>query len=96
MSSPSPICVNCNQEMQCERNGRIVHDPKVGDFPATYWVGDEFKCPLCQHSIVVGFARKDFTAEELKNEKEYKRAVPFVHSLEQRHLLKQYGVINEA
>jgi hypothetical protein len=57
MSSLRPICVKCRLEMRTVRNDRPVADPKVGQFPSTYWLGDECECPECKSRVVVGFGR---------------------------------------
>jgi hypothetical protein len=92
MSKPAPICVNCNQEMRCSKNRRVVHDPKAGAFPETYWIGDEYECPVCKNKIVTGFAQKEFMREEVERivPEDMEGAIPFVHSVEQRDLLEQY------
>jgi len=63
-----PICCNCRIVMRCEKNHFIVRDPEVGGFPSTYWVGDKWKCPVCDHEIVTGFAKKSFPAEQAEQE----------------------------
>ena len=93
MSAIAPVCVGCNQEMVCSKNGKIVHDPKVGDFAETYWIGDEYECPVCHNIIVVGFAQKSFLLEELRQIRptfDATATVPFVHSVSDRHFLNQY------
>jgi len=55
---PSPICVQCQLVMRCEKNDRLVNDVRAGDLPATYWLGDLFKCPKCHTEIMVGFSRE--------------------------------------
>jgi hypothetical protein len=84
----APICVDCNQEMKCSKNARVVHDPQVGGFPETYWVGDEFECPVCHNKVVTNFGEK--VAKEALGSLLDTPPVPFVHSAEQRELLKQY------
>ena len=55
MSDLTPICVPCRMEMRCVKNNRIVRDPETTQFPATYWLGDEYECPVCEQRIVTGF-----------------------------------------
>jgi hypothetical protein len=91
--SQAPVCVNCNQEMVCSKNGKVIHDPKVGDWAETYWVGDEYECPICHNTIVVGFALRSFLLAELRQimpNFDPTTAVPFVHSVKHRNLLEQY------
>ena len=52
---PRPICVKCHVEMRCRKNNFPVHDPAVGDFPSTYWLGDLFACPGCGTQIITDF-----------------------------------------
>jgi hypothetical protein len=94
-----PICVKCNQEMRCLKNRRVVHDPKVGEWPETYWIGDEYGCPVCDNKIVTGFAQRKFTREEVEQvvaPEDMEGAVPFVHSVEHRPFLEQYGITNDS
>lgn len=52
---PRPICVGCRIEMRCTKNDRVVHDPRVGEFPETFWNGDRYECDSCGSDIVIGF-----------------------------------------
>ena len=93
MSQVVPICAKCNQEMRCLKNRRVVYDPKSGAFPETYWIGDEYGCPVCDNRIVTGFAQKSFMQEEVEKyvtPEDMEGAIPFVHSVEHRDLLEQY------
>ncbi len=65
----APICVPCKQEMQCELSDCIVNDPASGNFPATYWIGDKWKCPKCGHEIVAGCGIRGLTADKLDPDK---------------------------
>ena len=49
-----PICVECRVEYSCEKNEVLVNDPAVGQFSATYWYGDRWKCPGCNHQVITG------------------------------------------
>lgn len=55
---PAPICVQCQVEMRCKLNDQPVNDLAVGNFPATYWLGDLMECPCCAFEIVLGFGRE--------------------------------------
>ena len=55
---PTPICVKCQVEMRCKLNGQLVNDLDVGNFPATYWLGDLIECPCCANQVVVGFGHQ--------------------------------------
>jgi len=57
MSTLRPICVKCRLEMRCAMNNRPVKDPAVGVFPSTYWLGDEYECPICGTRIITGFGK---------------------------------------
>ena len=61
-----PICVPCQRAMRCEQNDVTVNDPVSGAFPATYWVGDKYKCPGCGHQIVTGFSSHGLAAEQMQ------------------------------
>lgn len=64
-----PICCKCQVTMRCAKNEFIVRDPAAvgagGVFNSTYWSGDQYKCPVCGHEIVVGFGTS-ITAEKAK------------------------------
>lgn len=49
-----PVCVKCEIEYRCSRNGVEVVDFNAnGEY--AYWNADEFECPGCQTRIIVGF-----------------------------------------
>lgn len=50
---PSPICVNCQVVMVCQKNEQLVSDVVAGQFPASYWAGDFFECSVCDAAVVV-------------------------------------------
>ena len=52
---PAPICVKCQVEMRCEKNGQLVNDVRVGQLPPTFWASDLFACPCCGIVIAMGF-----------------------------------------
>lgn len=52
--------------MRVEKNSVFVNDPEVAGFPATYWHGDRWVCPVCQARIVIR-AIKPFPMEVLDN-----------------------------
>jgi len=54
---PTPICVKCRVEMRCVKNDRLVRDPEAACGPSTYWLGDEYQCPVCGVRIVTGFGK---------------------------------------
>jgi len=88
---PAPICAKCNQEMRCVKNRQLVHDPKVGDFSETFWIGDKYECPICKSEIVTGFAEKKFLREEIEKittSQDREAAIPFVYDPSQH--LEQY------
>ena len=49
-----PICASCAVELQCQKNGVWVNDPKVAGWPATYWSADRYVCPGCGAAVIVG------------------------------------------
>lgn len=56
---PAPICVKCQVEMRCEKNGQLVNDVRAGQcLPSTYWASDLFACPCCGIEIATGFQNK--------------------------------------
>ena len=68
----APVCVRCNKEMTCHKNGQAVVNG------SGLWHGDTFKCPDCNRLVVVNFGREpiregyepDFTTV-LRNEAYY-------------------------
>jgi hypothetical protein len=52
----SPICAKCGVEMHCHKTGRRVGLVSGGNVYQV-WSGDEFACPTCRASVVVGFPR---------------------------------------
>ena len=52
-----PICVACSTEMDCLKNGALVHLIKAGMFMS----GDLYGCPKCGNKIVTGFGKKAFS-----------------------------------
>ncbi len=53
LSQHTPICVPCQRNYRCERNGIFV---RLG--PDAIIDADLYECPGCGHQIVRGFARK--------------------------------------
>lgn len=49
-----PVCVCCNCEMRCEKNGAFVHLVNSD----AYLSGDTYECPACGIQIVSGLARE--------------------------------------
>ena len=49
-----PVCKKCEVEYQCSQNGVIVVDYNDNG-PHVIHSADEFKCPSCQHVVIVGF-----------------------------------------
>ena len=49
-----PVCVKCKVEYICEKNEFVVTWTKKGRL-VYQKNGDKFKCPKCEHEIVVGF-----------------------------------------
>lgn len=48
-----PVCVLCQVEMRCSKNGRIVKSESHGE--VGYFRGDEYACPKCGVRVIVGF-----------------------------------------
>lgn len=82
---PGPICLECRVEMQCVENDFLVNDPRVGDFPETFNLGDRFQCLSCEKEIAVGFGRGIQAATDRM--RQFSR--PYVHNKEDTHLLPQ-------
>jgi hypothetical protein len=51
LSQHTPICVPCQRNYRCERNGILV---RLG--PNAIIDADLYECPSCEHQIVRGFA----------------------------------------
>lgn len=51
-TSIRPVCVECNCEMQCMKNGAHVHLVKSD----AYAIGDMYTCMSCGKSTVTGWA----------------------------------------
>ncbi len=54
-----PICIPCNREYACHKNEVVV---LIRD--ALYF-GDEWRCPGCDHALVMGIAPQPFTYSDL-------------------------------
>ena len=52
-----PVCVSCNTEMRCHKNGVGVLDMAHG---CVYqiWEADNYRCPCCGIEVVMGFAQR--------------------------------------
>lgn len=48
-----PVCVLCQVEMRCSKNGRVVKSESHGE--VGYFRGDEYACPKCGLRVIVGF-----------------------------------------
>lgn len=55
-----PVCVDCNVEMHCKRNGAIVR----ANFQH-YYSGDMYRCPVCNKRIIAGFGGS-FHSEKIR------------------------------
>ena len=76
-----PVCVKCQVEMRPEKNGVGVLD--MADFGSyKIWDADKWKCPKCNHEIVVGFGQRAI-AEHYEGE----CFEHFVNDYEERGLL---------
>lgn len=53
-----PVCVKCNQKMDCDKNGAIVMEIFQGDKPYKLWRTDMYKCPICGFKVITGWADK--------------------------------------
>lgn len=61
-----PVCVPCQKEMKCSKNGRIVHESAHDAFG--YRHGDEYTCPSCGHKIISGFGLKPIHRDQVTDE----------------------------
>jgi len=52
-----PICVKCHMPYRPHRNGVLVVE-YVNDKPYSLTGADIWKCPMCGHEVVCGFAEK--------------------------------------
>ena len=59
-----PICVKCRVEYSCDKNEVLISDPAVEGFSATYWYADRWKCPGCDHQVIVGRGKRMLGKEE--------------------------------
>ncbi|KKL54173.1 hypothetical protein LCGC14_2268080 [marine sediment metagenome] len=59
LSQHTPICVPCQRNYRCERNGIFV---RLG--PDAIIDADLYQCPGCGHQIVRGFARRDVSRHD--------------------------------
>lgn len=46
------ICVPCQREYRCEKNGVTVEETMNGGEPYRLWQTDKWKCPGCSHEII--------------------------------------------
>ncbi len=82
-----PICVPCQRFFQPERNGvnvlEQIPEPAPGDgggvmfSPYKLWMGDLWKCPSCEETIVVGVGVKPLAEhfqEKFPKELEYAKS----------------------
>ncbi len=53
MGRPNPICVSCSRSMRCKKNDFPVKNKSSRN--QRLWFGDQFECPTCEVSIVIGF-----------------------------------------
>ena len=70
---PKPICVMCQREYKCEKNGvrALEHFSEEDEAIYKIWSSDKWKCPSCGHEILYGFGlepiaehyQDDFTAK---------------------------------
>lgn len=51
---PRPVCVTCQREMRCNKNGRILEMISGGE-PYQLWSGDEYKCPTCGLAVIARY-----------------------------------------
>lgn len=51
LSQHTPICVPCQRNYRCERNGILV---RLG--PDAIISSDMYQCPGCEHQVLKGFA----------------------------------------
>lgn len=54
----SPICVPCERFYRCEKNELLflLHNVSI-------WEGDLYKCPKCNHQIIVGIAEEPLVTQ---------------------------------
>lgn len=58
-----PVCVKCEVEFVCSKNGvEVVDFASFGRYKVT--MADEFECPKCKYTIIVGFADRGHLQHE--------------------------------
>jgi hypothetical protein len=57
-----PVCVACQIEMRCEKNGvgivEMIHVDGGSAEPYRLWSADRWRCPGCGQQMVVGYGRE--------------------------------------
>jgi hypothetical protein len=55
---PKMVCVKCEVEFQCEKNGvKVIELMNHNQSPYKIWDTDKWKCPICGIEVIAGFAQ---------------------------------------
>ena len=60
----TPICVKCEIEFRCEKNGAPLYERDVRGYTLSRRECDIFKCPECGAEIVVGSGKPTYPDSE--------------------------------
>ena len=71
---PQPICVMCQVEYRPEKNGVIAEEMATGIGSYKLWYADLWKCPVCDHQIIVGFGKNAIAGHWMKEYQDIKAA----------------------
>jgi len=52
-----PVCVTCGVNMRCELNAAVVVDTLENGAEVQLWNADKWKCPSCNHEVVLSFSQ---------------------------------------
>lgn len=58
---PKMVCIGCEVELRCEKNGVTVAELFQGNSKIyKLWSADIWECPRCGGKVVAGFAQEPF------------------------------------
>lgn len=52
--------------MKVLKNDFLVADREASGFPATYWYGDLYECPVCSTQIATGFGAQMYKSHQVE------------------------------
>jgi len=53
---PRPVCVKCQIQMRCEKNGVGLLELATPNRPYKIWSSDLFRCPVCGFEVLTGYS----------------------------------------